>query len=121
MHSRQRHKAPGAAISGLALLAFVSAAFLGGCTGSTHFGDLPTPIALPAGTPERPAVPYVYPAVHDMPPEREARPLTEEQVQRAEAELVAARNRQRGAAGMEKPAARKPKAGTEGAGTTPKP
>ncbi len=78
-----------------------------------NIGDIPSPIALPAGTPDRPAVPYAYPAVHDMPPDRTAPTMTQEQVDKAEAELVAARNRQSGGAATQKPPARK----TEGAGT----
>src|SRR4051812_14946246 len=42
--------------------AVLCAPFLSGC--STHIGDMQTPIALPAGAPERPATPIAYPAVH---------------------------------------------------------
>jgi len=76
-----------------------------------NVGDIQSPIALPAGTPERPAVPYTYPAVHDMPPERAAPMMSEDQQERLESDLVAARNRQIGAPAP-KPAAKKPKTGT---------
>ena len=86
--------------------AVAAAPLLAGC--SMNVGDIASPIALPTGTPERPAVPYTYPAVHDMPPDRAAPMMTEEQQQKAEAELVAARTRQGGGT-AQKPPARKPK------------
>ena len=46
---------------------------------------------LPRGTPERPATPPAYPAVHDMPPPRTSVVLTEEQKKKVEAELAAMR------------------------------
>ena len=48
-----------------------------------------------ANTPSAPAAPPAYPAVHDMPPARSVPVLTEEQQRQAEAELVAARDRNR--------------------------
>ena len=39
-----------------------------GCAASPLVDQLPAGIGLPAGTPSRPATPYQYPAVHDMPP-----------------------------------------------------
>ena len=90
----------------LAAATVLCAAFLAGC--AMNVGDIPSPIALPAGTPERPAVPYTYPAVHDMPPQRPAPLMSQEQADKAEADLVAARNRQTGGA-PPKPPAKKPK------------
>ena len=49
---------------------------------------------LPAGTPERLAVQPAYPAVHDMPPPRDARMLDEDQQERLEKDLIATRDRQ---------------------------
>lgn len=53
-------------------------------------------------TPRAPASPPAYPAVHDMPPPRTVPVLTDDEQRQAEAELVAARDRQTN------PAARKP-------------
>ena len=101
-----------------AVAALLCAPLLAGC--STPVGDIPSPIALPAGTPERPAVPYTYPAVHDMPPDRTAPVMTQEQVDKAEAALVAARNRQPGGTAAQKPPAKK-KGSAEAAGGTRNP
>jgi hypothetical protein len=74
---------------GIALLA----ALLSGC--SSLFSELPTSMGgMSAGVPERAATPTAYPAVHDMPPPRSTAVLTEQERQRAEAELAAARDRQ---------------------------
>ena len=83
------------AVRVFAVAAALCVPFLSGC--STHIGDIQSPIALPAGAPERPATPHVYPAVHDMPPERAAPMMSEDQQERLESDLVAARNRQTGA------------------------
>jgi hypothetical protein len=48
----------------------------------------------PAGLPKRPATQYKFPAVHDMPPERAATPLTDSEQVRLEKELMQARDRQ---------------------------
>jgi hypothetical protein len=61
-------------------------------------------VGLPAGTPERPATPVAYPAVHDMPPARPASLLNEVEQQKLEDDLVAARDRQQAAAGTAPPA-----------------
>jgi hypothetical protein len=55
---------------------------------------MPSNMGLPAGTPARPATPYEYPAVHDMPPSRPAPIMTEEQQLKLEKELTAVRERQ---------------------------
>jgi hypothetical protein len=70
---------------------------------------------LPQGVPERPAVQPAYPAVHDMPPARPTAIMTDEELKRAQAELVAARDRQ----APPKPAANAPKATAKT--TKPKP
>jgi hypothetical protein len=49
---------------------------------------------LPAGTPERPSGPAVYPAVYDMPPPRDDTVLTNAQQQQVQNDLEAARDRQ---------------------------
>ena len=61
--------------------------------------DLPSQVGgLPDGTPQRPAQPSAYPAVHDMPPPRPNTVMTEEERKKAEADLVATRARQEKAA-----------------------
>jgi hypothetical protein len=67
---------------------------LAGCTAAPMIDGLPTNMGLPAGTPERPATPYQYPAVHDMPPPRPTQPMSEEQLQNLENELAVVRDRQ---------------------------
>ncbi len=51
---------------------------------------------LPVTAPERPADPPPYPAVHDMPPPRPVRMLDDDQQQKLERDLTAARDRQEG-------------------------
>src|SRR5262245_17300481 len=73
--------------------ALAVAASLGAC--ASTIGELPQELGgLPAGTPERPAQASAYPAVHDMPPKRPNVVLTEEERKKAEAELIALRQRQ---------------------------
>ncbi len=48
-------------------------------------------------TPKESPTPPAFPAVHDMPPSRPVPVLTEEEQKKAEAELVAARDKQIGA------------------------
>jgi hypothetical protein len=62
---------------------------------STVLSEMPTQVGgLPAGTPQRPATAPEYPAVHDMPPQRSAAVLTEEEKKKVEAELAAMRAEQ---------------------------
>jgi hypothetical protein len=61
---------------------------MGACT--SQIADL----GEPAGTPGRPAVDPAYPAVHDMPAERDTKPMTAAERQRLADELSAARERQ---------------------------
>ena len=49
---------------------------------------------LPAGTPARPATPYQYPAVHDMPPPARPTPMSEEEQVKLEKDLATIRDRQ---------------------------
>jgi hypothetical protein len=75
------------------LLTVALAASLGACTSTV--ADLPPQLGgLPAGTPERPAQPAAYPAVHDMPPPRPNTVLTEDERKKTAAELAALRARQ---------------------------
>jgi hypothetical protein len=69
---------------------------LSGCTGAgPAMEQLPPQFGgLPPGAPPRPATPYQYPAVHDMPPPRATRPMTADEVQKAERDLEAVRDRQ---------------------------
>jgi len=76
------------------LAALGLAGLLCGCVPGAMIDKMPGEMGLPAGTPERPATPYVYPAVHDMPPPRETPPMTEEQQVKLEKDLTAARERQ---------------------------
>ncbi len=66
----------------------------------SSIGDhLPTAAGgLPAGAPPRPTTSGSYPAVHDMPPPREQTVLTDEEQKKLEDDLIAARNRAKGAA-----------------------
>lgn len=85
---RVKH-APRAARAGAAIALIV---LLSAC--SSVFGELPAAVGgLPEGTPERPAAPAAYPAVHDMPPPRSAI-LTAEEQKKAAAELAATRDQQ---------------------------
>ena len=74
----------GAANSTLSLglmLALAGTRPLASC--STMGGDIPTAIGgMPDGAPERPQAPPAYPAVHDMPPARNTKVMTEEEKKR---------------------------------------
>ena len=69
---------------------------LTGCTPGPIIDRLPGELGLPASAPARPETPYEYPAVHDMPPDRAASPMTEEEQVRIEKELISVRDRQEG-------------------------
>ena len=64
------------------------AAALAGCSPSAMIDKLPADMGLPANTPSRPEAPYQYPAVHDMPPDRAAVPMSEEEQFKLEKELA---------------------------------
>jgi hypothetical protein len=76
-----------------AALCVCAAAILAGCSTGTMGDSMPTAVGgLPENTPQRPATPAAYPAVHDMPPPR-SHMLTDEEQKKLEDDLVAARNR----------------------------
>ncbi len=79
--------------------ALILAAALGGCASTVADSVPPQLGGLPAGTPERPAAPAAYPAVHDMPPPRHDVVLTDEERKKATDELMALRARQEKQAG----------------------
>ncbi len=68
---------------------------LAGCTAGPLSDKMPENLGgLPAGAPARPATPYQYPAVHDIPPPRAAPTLNDEEQFKLEKELQAVRDRQ---------------------------
>ena len=77
-------------------LALGLAAALAGCAPGPMIDRLPGDMGLPAAAPARPAAPYDYPAVHDMPPDRASVPMTEDEQVKVEKELANARDRQEG-------------------------
>jgi len=89
----------------LAAIGLGLAVVLAGCSPGPIIDKLPSGVGgLPAGAPERPATPYEYPAVHDMPPDRTAMPMTEEEQVKLEKDLANVRDRQEG----RPPSAKKP-------------
>jgi hypothetical protein len=74
------------------LAAAFLAALLGGCAAT--IADNAPVIGLPAGVPERPATQPDYPSVHDMPPRRADTPLSKEEQQKLEKDLIEAREGQ---------------------------
>lgn len=92
-------------------VALAAAAGLSGCAAMSEriagsASEMPV-IGLPASAPERSAAPPAFPAVHDVPPPREAAVLNEVEQRKLENELVAARDAQRGASGS-RPKTQKP-------------
>jgi hypothetical protein len=82
----------------VALPVFLFAIALGACASS--FSSLPTQLGgMPADAPQQPAAPVAYPYVHDMPPPRQDVVMTQEEQKKAEAELMALRERQEREAG----------------------
>ena len=82
----------------VALPAFLLAGALSAC--ASTFSSLPTQLGgMPADAPQQPAAPAAYPAVHDMPPPRPDVVMTQEEQKKAEAELMALRERQEREAG----------------------
>ena len=90
------------------LAVFAVAASLTGCSAgplgdassqlSEQLKSMPESLGgLPPDVPKGPAIPYQYPAVHDMPPPRSTEPMSEEQQYRLEKELNALRDRQEAA------------------------
>jgi hypothetical protein len=64
------------------------------CACSSLGDNLPAPLGLPEGAPERPAVEREFLPVHEMPPPRDTKPLDEQERKKLEAELKEARDRQ---------------------------
>lgn len=69
-----------------------------GCSSGQILDKMPEGMGTPSNAPARPAVPYEYPAVHDVPADRGAPTLTEDQQIKLERDLAAARDRARGQA-----------------------
>ena len=77
-----------------AALLVTGSVMLAGCTVGSLGDHLPSAAGgLPENTPARPATPAAYPAVHDVPPPRSDRVLTDEERAKLEADLVKARDR----------------------------
>ena len=77
----------------------LAASFLGllmtSCSAGSPLENLPPSMGgLPADAPAAPKLPYQFPAVHDMPPPRSAKPLSDDQQIKLEHDLEAARDRQ---------------------------
>jgi hypothetical protein len=76
-----------------AALVACATALLSGCSGSMIADHMPAAVGgLPEDAPERQAT-GAYPAVHNMPPARSTKPLSNDQQKQLEDDLVAARNR----------------------------
>ena len=107
-------------LSCLALaIAITFALALGGCSSSAVFDQVPASVGgEPADTPARPATPYQYPAVHDMPQQRALPTMSEEQEVKAEKDLATVRDKQKARTGTDKtaanPAKKKPETGDKG-------
>lgn len=72
------------------LLLLVAAA-LSGCT--SFLSNLPI-VGEPSNLPQRPETTGPFPAVHDVPPKRDTKTLTEAERKQLETELTAARDKQ---------------------------
>ena len=84
------------------LLACCCAAVLAACSsslGNKIADSVPGSVGLPEGTPDRPAEPVAFPAVHDMPPPRANSTLSAEEQIQLEDDLVAVRSHQEAASG----------------------
>jgi len=108
------------------LIAAGLALALAGCSPAPLLEKMPEGMGgLPANAPARPATPQAFPAVHDMPPPRVDKPMTDEEQLKTEKSLTTARDRLEGArsadnddtAGDTKPA--KPKKGASAAKKKP--
>ena len=88
------------------LAALAVAASLAGCSAgplSDSLKQMPESLGgLPPDAPKTPAMPYQYPAVHDMPPPRSTEPMSEDKQYQLEKELNAIRDRQERALVKEK-------------------
>ncbi len=92
MGSNPHGRRGGAARGAGAVLVIALATSLCACS---SLGDsLPAPLGLPQSVPERPAVQPEFLPVHDMPPPRDTKPLTEKERKQLEADLREIRDRQ---------------------------
>jgi len=74
-----------------------AAVILTGCSTGSRGDNMPAAVGgLPGSTPQRPATPATYPAVHDLPPPRATTILTDAEQKKLEDDLIAARNRAEG-------------------------
>jgi hypothetical protein len=90
--------AAAAKVGRASLPVFLFAIALGAC--ASTFSSLPTQLGgMPVDAPQQPAAPAAYPYVHDMPPPRSDVVMTQEERKKAEAELMALRERQEREAG----------------------
>jgi hypothetical protein len=69
---------------------------LGGC--ATSIADIPL-IGVPSDAPTRPKEAGAYPAIHDLPADREQSAMEPSEQVKMQKELIAARDRQAGTAG----------------------
>src|SRR5437868_2115474 len=76
---------------GMRAVALAMVLALSGCT--SFVADLPV-VGEPSHLPARPENPPAFPAVHDLPPPRDSKPLTLDERKKLEAELAAARDKQ---------------------------
>jgi len=86
------------------------------CACSSLGDNLPAPLGLPEGAPERPVVEREFLPVHDTPPPRDTKPLTDEQRKQLETELKETRDRQEQAvskSSLKQPAQKSAKKPTE--------
>jgi hypothetical protein len=90
----------GRTLAALGLLALL----LGGC--ATSIAELPL-IGTPADAPGRPKDPNAYPAIHDMPADRDQAVLDPSEQAKLQKELIAARDRQAAVANGTPPPATK--------------
>jgi hypothetical protein len=94
MMAASRSLRPAHAHGAAAALLLSVAVLLSGCSASMVGDHLPQAAGgLPADTPERPADPGPYPAVHSMPPPRATATLNDDQQKLLESDLIAVRNR----------------------------
>jgi hypothetical protein len=83
-------------VTALVMLALTA----GGC--ATSIADMPL-VGVPSDAPARPKEAGAYPAVHDVPADREQSALEPSEQLKIQKELIAARDRQAGAAGNTPP------------------
>jgi hypothetical protein len=78
----------------------LAAGLLAACSAASTIDMMPSAAGgLPANVPARPATAPEYPAVNAMPQHRDALPLTDDEVKRAQAELTTLRHQQEERAG----------------------